>query len=139
MSDTTNQGSVQNQTQLQQLTFNFQNSSDPNLELRILNQVHSAGRQLGRISAVVDVLLDAVAGNYALGTVEGRAAIDDFRKMESEIAESKRAYSTEYFIARLEALRREDAPAYDATVSRLRAFLDAAPPAGGFAPIPPMT
>jgi hypothetical protein len=93
--------------------------------------------QLGRISAVVDVLLDAVAGFNALSTVAGSAAIDDFRKMQREIEESKRAYTIDYLIARLEALRREDAAAYEATAIRLRAFLDAAPTAQGFAPIPP--
>lgn len=129
MSDTPNQGFNQNQAQVQQVTVNFQNSSDPNLELRILNQVHSAGRQLGRISAVIDVLLDAVAGSGALTTQAGSAAIDAFRRMEREIAESRRAHSIEYFIARLEALRREDVTAYDEAANRLRAFLDAAPPA----------
>jgi len=116
---------VQNQTQQQQLTINFQNSSDPYLELKILNQVHSAGRQLGRISAVVELLLDAAAGGSALSSESGSAKVGQFRAMIAEIADSKRDHSTDYFLARLEALRREDAAGYAATASRLRAFLDA--------------
>jgi hypothetical protein len=123
---------TQNQAQQQQLTVNFQNSSDPNLELRILNQVHSAGRQLGRISAVVDVLLAAVADNAELATEAGSAAVADFRKMLAEIAEQKRAHSTEYFIAQLEALKRDDLAAYEKTAARLRAFLD--PPSRSASP-----
>jgi len=137
MSDTTSQSFNQNQAQSTQLTVNFQNSSDPNLEVRILNQVHSAGRQLGRISAVLNVLLDALAGNTALSTVAGSTAIEDFRKMENDISESKRAYSTDYFITKLEALRREDVTAYEATARRLRAFLDPAPATDDQLPPPP--
>jgi hypothetical protein len=126
MPDATNQAFAQNQAQ--QLTVNFQNSSDPKLELQILNQMHSAGRQLGRISAVVDVLLGAVAGNNALATDAASTAVSQFRQMLAEIAEQKRAHSTDYFIAQLEALRREDLNAYNATAGRLRAFLDAPDP-----------
>jgi hypothetical protein len=123
----------QSQAQQQQININFQNSSDPNLELRILNQVHSAGRQLGRISQVIEVLLDAVAGNAALTTEAGSAAVDQFRKMVKDIEDSKQGYSTDYFLAQLEALRTKDPAAYAATAGRLRAFLDtsfdgAAPP-----------
>jgi hypothetical protein len=120
-------GQSQAQQQQQQVTINFQNSSDPKLELKILNQMHSAGRQLGRISAVIEVLLAAVDGSSALATESGSAAVNQFRKMIQEIEKSKAHHSIDYFIAQLEALRRDDPAAYTKTESRLRAFLD--PPA----------
>jgi hypothetical protein len=122
----------QSQAQQQQISINFQNSSDPTLELRILNRVHSAGRQLGRISAVVEVLLDAVAGHPALTTEAGSAAIAQFQKMVKDIEDSKQGYATDYFIAQLEALRTEDPAAYAATAARLRAVLG--PPTDGTSP-----
>jgi len=131
-----NQPFSQSQAQQQQVTVNFQNSSDPYLELKILNQVHSAGRQLGRLSAVVEVLLEAATGSSALTTDSAMTKVNQFRKMLEEIAESKRSHSTEYFIAQLEALRREDASAYEATASRLRAFLDT--PLSPLPPLPPL-
>jgi hypothetical protein len=91
----------------------------------ILNQVHSAGRQLGRISAVLDVLLDAVAGNDALTTPSGSTAVGAFRQMESDIEAAKREYGSDRFITELTALKRDDPESYTELAGRLRTLLDA--------------
>jgi hypothetical protein len=42
------------------VTVSIESSSDPDLERRIFSQVHSAGRQLKTISAVIEVMLAAL-------------------------------------------------------------------------------
>jgi len=71
------------QLQVQQTTFNlsFESSGDPALEGRILSQVHSAGRQLKNISAVIEVLLAAHVAqdpNFAANGA-ARDAVDAFK------------------------------------------------------------
>ncbi|HET7539066.1 MAG TPA: hypothetical protein VFK05_04315 [Polyangiaceae bacterium] len=54
-------GSTQAQSQQQNITISVESAGDPDLERRIFGQVHSAGRQLRNLSAVVEVLLAAHA------------------------------------------------------------------------------
>ena len=58
---------LQNQTQSQilnnALMVTVQSSSDPGLERQIFNNVASAGRQLGRIADVLEVLIGAYESN----------------------------------------------------------------------------
>ena len=51
---------TQNQQQSQSVIVNVGNSSNPELESQIFER-HSAGRQLGRITDVLAVVLDALA------------------------------------------------------------------------------
>jgi hypothetical protein len=116
----------QQQQQQQYVTVNLQNSSNPPLETQIL-ELHSAGRQLGRMADVLGIVLDALAGNAALTLPAAANAIGDFREMQNQIASVKHAGAPDRFIAELEALRRADPAASDAVVSRLRAWLGALP------------
>ncbi len=114
---------AQTQTQQQTITVNLQNSSDPQLELEIFNQLHSAGRQLGRMSDVLDILLQAMADNPALNTPDASAAIEDFRAIRRDIAQLKRSRSPAHYIAQLESLRQSDAVAFQAVITALRQWL----------------
>lgn len=120
------QAQQQQQQQQQSLIVNFQNSSNPALESQIFEQ-HSAGRQLGRITDVLGVVLDALAGNAALTLPVAASAIGNFREMQNQIANLKRDRAPEHFIQQLETLRGEDSAAYDAVVLRLRSWLAALP------------
>jgi len=66
-------GNAQSQSQQQEITISVQSAGDPELERRIFAQVHSAGRQLRSLSAVIEVLLAAQkASNQSFGE-EGEA------------------------------------------------------------------
>ena len=117
---------TQSQQQAQNVVVNVQNSSNQELESHIF-ELHSAGRQLGRITDVLAVVLDALAGNAALTLPAAAAVIGDFREMQNQIASLKQARAPEHFIAQLESLRREEPSAYAAVVARLRSWLAALP------------
>ena len=73
---------LQSQTQQQAITISVESAGDPDLEHRIFSQVHSAGRQLRNLSAVVEVLLaahEATDPVFAQAN-EARAAVDAFKK-----------------------------------------------------------
>jgi len=117
---------TQGQQQSQSVIVNVENSSNPELESQIFER-HSAGRQLGRITDVLAVVLDALAGNAALTLPAAATAIGNFREMQNQIASIKKERAPEHFIAELEALRLEDPAAYSAVVTRLRGWLAALP------------
>jgi len=56
---------------------------------------HSAGRQLGRITDVLAVVLDALAGNAALTLPAAATAIGNFREMQNQIASIKKERAPE--------------------------------------------
>jgi hypothetical protein len=69
------------------VNINLGRSSDPALEQRILDEVGSYGRQLGRIGDALQVLLDHVQVER-LNDKE-REAIEDFRRQMAEVARLK--------------------------------------------------
>jgi len=68
-------------------TVNLGQSSDPAFEARVLEQVGSYGRQIGRIGEALAVLLDR-ADLSGLSPSE-QAAIDDLRRQVAEVAALK--------------------------------------------------
>ncbi|MDB5896718.1 MAG: hypothetical protein JWP41_320 [Ramlibacter sp.] len=69
------------------VNINMGHSSNPQLEQRILDEVGSYGRQLGRIGEALEVLLDQVK----LGRLDAgqKAALDDFRFQMAEVKRLK--------------------------------------------------
>lgn len=117
--------SSQAQSQVQTVTLNLKNAGDPALEAHIFGELHSVGRQLGRISAVLEVVLDALQASPALQLPEATAALEAFRAVQQDIEQAKEARRPETSIIEvLEQLRAEDRVAYDSTVGQLRAYLD---------------
>jgi hypothetical protein len=68
-------------------TVNLGQSSDPVFEARVLEQVGSYGRQIGRIGEALAVLLDRVDLSGLSQTEQ--AAIDDLRRQVGEVAALK--------------------------------------------------
>jgi hypothetical protein len=98
---------TQSQTQAQNVTITVEGSSDPVLEHRIFAHSASAGRQLGYLSAVVQILLDAHEGDPKLTAHPGAAdAIATFRKAQADIDRIKQLREPERI---LEELRGEQA------------------------------
>jgi hypothetical protein len=116
----------QQQQQQQIVNVNVPGSGDPALEAHIFQKLYSAGRQIGQISAVVEVLL--AGWNPALASPDANAAIEAFRAMQREIAEAKRerARDPERFVQQLETLQQEDQVGFQRVADRLRSWLSAA-------------
>src|SRR5262249_29645281 len=115
----------QTQSQNTSLVVSIQSSSDPGLERHIFNNIASAGRQLGRMSDVLEVLIAAYERDpRTVPEPSATSAISAFRSMRSEIAREKEARSPERIIEALETLRAEDKEAYAVLVQRLRRWLD---------------
>jgi hypothetical protein len=122
---TETQSQAQTQSQQQAITISVQSAGDPELERRIFGQVHSAGRQLRNIAAVVEVLLAAHAARdpgFADGA-DARAAVDAFTKMQLDILRAKAPRDPDRVIRELEALRRADPAAFGDLRDRLNAWL----------------
>ena len=116
----------QTQSQSQAITINLQNSGDPGLEHRIFSNVHGVGRQLGKLAAVVDVLVAAQqeADPDFAQTPQARAALDAYRQMQADIEREKRRFDPQRYVEQLETLRADDPQAFAAFRERLRAWLD---------------
>ena len=120
----------QNQSQSQSLVVNIQNSSDPGLERKIFSEVASEGRQLGRISDVLAILLAAYERNSSEPLEPGIASsIRQFHEMQAQIEKQKKQRSPERVIEALETMRREDNEAYKLVASCLRKWLSEQPDA----------
>jgi len=69
------------------------NTPSPELERKILNEVGSYGRQLGRLSEALEVLLDEASESELLDrsklTDSQIAALHDFREMLSKVKDLK--------------------------------------------------
>ena len=119
MSDVT-QSQAQQQTQL--ISINVSNSGDPVLEGRILNGAYGVGRQLGALSAVVEVLLAQREG----GTEPPGAAraIAKFRELRSGIAEEKQKREPSRIVEQLQAGAIGDADESRELCRQVRAWLD---------------
>jgi hypothetical protein len=117
--------SSQSQSQEQSITINMQSSGDPDFERHIFSQVHSVGRQLSRLAAVVEVLVaehEAAAGNFP-ATPEGQAAIAAFKAMQADI-QSEKQDRAEFFIKRLQAVRTSDPQAFATLRGQLQTWLE---------------
>jgi hypothetical protein len=121
---------VQSQSQQQAVTISIDSAGDPDLERRIFSQVHSAGRQLRNLSAVVEVLLAAHEASDPGFAQDGdaRAAVETFKKMQLDILRAKSLRDPDQLIGQLEALRRVDATAFATLRDRLSAWLSGTGP-----------
>lgn len=121
-------GESNQQSQIQQQSINISvaSSGDVDLERRIFSEVHSAGRQLQRLSEIVDVLLtrELKQDGSLEGSKEAKAAIDDFRKMREDILKAKSAFQPDRVIEQLDALRQVDSAAFDKARTQLLDWLD---------------
>ena len=117
--------SSQNQSQQQVVTVTVESAGDPDLERRIFSQVHSAGRQLRNLSAVVEVLLVAIeaSGGPFLQDSPAQKAVETFRAMQLDILKAKSLRNPERLIDELEVLRRVDGQAFTALRDRLNEWL----------------
>jgi hypothetical protein len=119
------QSQQQSQRQDQVVTVNLNSSSDPELERRIFTQVHSAGRQLGNLAALVQLLLDAQRSAPGFASSDkDKETIAAFEAMQADIAREKQRRDPEILIERLEALRSTDPKTFAAIRNGLRDWLD---------------
>jgi hypothetical protein len=115
----------QEQSQALTLTLNLNNSGDPQLEQHVFNDLFSAGRQLARISAVIEVLLKALEGSPALQLPDAWSAIEAFAHMQRDIARAKDERRPEQAIIReLGDLGRNDPAEHARVIAALREYLD---------------
>lgn len=115
----------QSQSQQQALTVNIQNSGNPDLELRILNEMYSAGRQLGRLTAVISFLLEDYEQNADTSSNPAvKTAIDDFKAMVADIQKEKLKRTPENFIRQLEQIQKEDSAAFANLREKLQDWLN---------------
>lgn len=83
----------ENVGQLGFINIDLGRTNAPNLERRILSEVGSYGRQLGRISEALEVLLDEAKLDRTKLTDAQIAAIHDFREMVADIKQCKDLHS----------------------------------------------
>jgi len=115
---------TQTQSQQQTITISVESAGDPELESRIFSQVHSAGRQLGALSAVVTLLLAAHESDPSFAASnEARAAIDAFKQIQLDILRAKSLQDPDRLVDQLDALRRTDPTAFTSVRDRLNAWL----------------
>jgi hypothetical protein len=95
------QTQTQTQSQEQSVTITVDSSGDPVLEHRIFATGQSAGRQLGYLSAVVQVLLDAHEGDPKLARPGVATAIANFRRAQADIERIKQLREPERILEEL--------------------------------------
>ncbi len=112
------------------VTYQTMESSDIGLEKEIVERVASYGRQLGRISDLLQTMIDrGVLPSDSLSAAQ-RQALDDFQGMHREIEALRwrRAGIDETGIERLrrklEELKRRNDGEYQRVAQRLRELLD---------------
>lgn len=111
------------------ININTVQSRDPALEKEIVQNVASYGRQLGRISDVLEALCRTPAVKAGLGP-EGEEAVKDFLALAENIrkAKERRALQAvaglEGTIAALRTLRTSDPQRYAQVARRLREALE---------------
>lgn len=113
-----NQNQSQAQSLLQSLVVSIQSSSDTGLEYRIFSDIASAGRQLGRISDVLAILLDAYKADHTTNS-DQQKAFDDFTQMKKDIDAAGEARKLDRIIEGLEALRLEDRASFDMIINKI--------------------
>ena len=104
-------------------------SSDPDMERDIVENVAGYGRQLGRISETLRVLLDHGALHAAALSPEERKVVQDFTDMTDQIADLKRqreqltSGEVDAFVETLQRLREKNPDGYRRAAAQLRAAL----------------
>lgn len=106
------------------ININLTESSDPEMERRITENVAGYGKQLGRVIEVLEALLvnSATAGWSA----DQKKALLDFLEMAKEIAAVKGAYiaptkvNIDRFLEGIRQLKKTDEKEYGEVVERLR-------------------
>ena len=114
---------VQNQSQQQTISITVQSAGDPDLERRIFSQVHSAGRQLRSLSAVVELLLVGRENDPPFAPPEARETVATFRKIQHDILLAKSLPNPDQLMSQLENLRKADTNAFNSVRDRLRDWL----------------
>ena len=114
--------SVNNQPQF---TLNIA-TANPELERRIFSGVHSPGRQLDRLGAVVEALIAALPA--VTNSAQGKQAVDDFQQMQADILREKHRGNPRYVVEQLTELQRTDPATFAAVTAELRAWLNGLPP-----------
>lgn len=121
-------GESNQQSQIQQQSINISvaSSGDVELERRIFSEVHSAGRQLRRLSEIVNVLLTRELSQHPTLKDEApaKAAIEEFAAMREDILKAKSAFQTDRVINQLATLQKVDAAEFDKARTQLLAWLN---------------
>ena len=110
--------------QLGFININTSGSGDPELERRIVEQVASYGRQLGRVLDALDVLIRRDAGEQ-LGP-EDQLVLTELQRLRREIAATKERSAAEQvdrLVGQIHALQ-QDPAANDAALRRIRQALE---------------
>ena len=110
--------------QLGFININTSRSGDPELERRIVEQVASYGRQLGRVLDALDVLIRRDAGEQ-LGPKD-ELALNELQRLRAEIATTKErsaADQVDRLVSQIHVLRQDPAE-NDAALRRIRQALD---------------
>jgi hypothetical protein len=121
------QEQYQSHNQAVNLTLNLNNSGDPQFELHVFNELHSAGRQLARVSSVVEVVLKALEGNTALQLPDAWNAIEAFKEVQHDVARAKEQRRLEQtIIHELDELSKRDPAEHARVIAALNTYLTAA-------------
>jgi hypothetical protein len=121
------QEQIQSQKQAVNLTLNLNNSGDPQFEIHVFNELYSAGRQLARVSSVLEVVLKALDGSPELQLPEAWSEIEAFKHMQSDIARAKEERRLEQTIIHdLSELSHTDPAEHARVVAALNTYLTAA-------------
>jgi len=111
------------------INVNLMQSSDPDMERDIVENVAGYGLQLGRIGEALRVLLDHGAVSEAALSPEERKAVQDFTALSDQIADLKAkreqftARQVDGFVATLARLREKNPENFRYVADRLRAAL----------------
>jgi beta-phosphoglucomutase-like phosphatase (HAD superfamily) len=115
----------QGQSQALNLVVNLDNSGNPQFEQHVFNNLYSVGRQLARVSAVLEGVLSALEGNAALQAPVAANAIDEFKQMQRAIAKAKDERKPEQAIMRqLAELSKSDPDEHARVSAALRSYLN---------------
>jgi hypothetical protein len=114
---------VQSQSQQQTISISVQSAGDPDLERRIFSEVHSAGRQLRSLSAVVELLLAGKENNPPFDTPEASETVATFRDIQHDILLAKSLRNQDKLMSQLENLRKADPNEFNSVRDRLKAWL----------------
>lgn len=109
------------------ININTMQSADPRMEQRIVHNVASYGRQLGRVMEVMDALLAHTdSSGWAPQELE---ALHDYRRLTAQIADYKSnqlldaGMDADRLAHALERLRRRDTTAFERIAAKLRPVL----------------
>jgi hypothetical protein len=121
------QSQSQTQSQTLNLALSFDNSGDPQFEQHVFNDLYSVGRQLGRVSSVLEIVLSALDGSPALQLPEAWQTIEAFHSMQLTIAKAKEERRPEQaIINELSELSKTDPAEHARVVAALNTYLCAA-------------